>query len=306
MPLPLHDSDIDGNHAMTTVACVTYEFRCSTCYQILHAPVDEAGRDFECRWCQNTMPAPDATPERIARAVDAPVSEDLSPGIYAAEERLSDEDIQELVRQRTQSGTVRGSIDQCRNPGQCSAARISRLLAQIADAIVGALVGALGALTVPVAIFMGLLDRESVRATALYLRNLAQASTTGGELSAMQIPDQVWPVIIAAAIPALMFVLLQLRWISTRGQTVGKRLLGIRIVNGEGHAPGFMRGVVLRNWVPLAVSLYPAFFVGDTFFVSDMTRIGIQFLSLANIVAILMEPPRCLHDHLAGTYVVDA
>ena len=28
-------------------------------------------------------------------------------------------------------------------------------------------------------------------------------------------------------------------------------------------------------------------------------------IALADVIAIFLEPPRCLHDRLAGTYVID-
>lgn len=290
---------------MTTLTSVKYEFRCSTCYQLQYAPVDEAGSEFECRCCQHQMLAPDATPERIARAADAIISDDSPAGMFAPETPLSVDELEELVRQQTKKRKVRGSNEQCRNPSRSSAARISRLFAQIVDGIASLLAGALGVFTVPVACFLGVLDRAALTATTLFLEQLGRASATG-QWSALEVPPLAWPVIVTAALPAMLLTVLQLRWLSTRGQTVGKRLIGIRIVNGEGYAPGFIRGVVLRNWVPVAVCLYPVSLAGDAFFVSDMTRFGIQFLSWANIAAIVMEPPRCLHDHLAGTYVVDA
>ena len=33
---------------------------------------------------------------------------------------------------------------------------------------------------------------------------------------------------------------------------------------------------------------------------------GITIGAVANILFICLSPPRCLHDHIAGTYVVDA
>lgn len=290
---------------MTTLAAVKYEFRCSTCYQILHASVEEAGSELECRWCQNMVLAPDATPERIAEAADAAISDDLTPGMFAAGERMSVEEIEEVARQRAKQRQAGDRSERCRNPAQSSAPRLSRLFAVIADGIVSILVGALGAITVPVASFLGILDREALAATGLFLQQLARASATG-EWAGLQVPPSAYAFILTAGFPAMIFGFLQLQWICTRGQTVGKRLLGIRIVNSEGHAPGFFRGVVLRGWIPLAMSLYAVNLAGDTFFFSDMTQIGIRVLSFANIVAIFMEPPRCLHDHLAGTYVVDA
>lgn len=86
------------------------------------------------------------------------------------------------------------------------------------------------------------------------------------------------------------FVIYQVYLLTTRGQTVGKKLLGIRIVMHEtGRNPGFVHAVLIRSF---AVSL-----------IASIPTVGAVF-SLVNILFIFREDRRCLHDLLASTSVV--
>lgn len=80
------------------------------------------------------------------------------------------------------------------------------------------------------------------------------------------------------------------------GQTIGKRLLGIRIVRTDGSRAGFWRIVLLRMMVPgfiqrLLQAGHPA--------------LAVMF-ALGNVLMIFREDRRCLHDHIADTIVVTA
>lgn len=87
-------------------------------------------------------------------------------------------------------------------------------------------------------------------------------------------------------------LVVQVVMLSTRGQTIGKRLLGIRVVRHLDDSPvGFMHGWLLRNFVPGLIQMVPwvglAFYVVDACFIFSRER-------------------RCLHDLIAGTKVVKA
>ena len=80
-------------------------------------------------------------------------------------------------------------------------------------------------------------------------------------------------------------------WLLFRqGQTLGKRMLGIKIVIlGTDEVPALWRLVMLRAlFFPL---MHAAF-------------IGYWFLPLIDLVPALRRPRRCLHDFVAGTEVV--
>lgn len=86
----------------------------------------------------------------------------------------------------------------------------------------------------------------------------------------------------------LFFLVLcyQVWLLATRGQTIGKRIMRLRIVRqGTGELPGFGRAVGLRCWLNIALTMIPLY-------------------SLLDVLFIFREDRRCLHDLLAGTDVV--
>jgi uncharacterized RDD family membrane protein YckC len=90
--------------------------------------------------------------------------------------------------------------------------------------------------------------------------------------------------------PLLLFFLCQITLLSGQGQTMGKKIIGVRIVRYEDEGnPGFWRAVVLRSFVPKLIGVFPL--VGKLF-------------SLINILCIFGEERRCIHDHIANTKVV--
>jgi uncharacterized RDD family membrane protein YckC len=90
----------------------------------------------------------------------------------------------------------------------------------------------------------------------------------------------------------LALIIVQVWMISTRGQSLGKRFLGIRIVKFADNArPGFVHGWLLRDFVTAVISAVP--YVGTVF-------------ALVDVCFIFGEQRRCIHDLIAGTKVVKA
>jgi uncharacterized RDD family membrane protein YckC len=78
-------------------------------------------------------------------------------------------------------------------------------------------------------------------------------------------------------------------FLATNSQTIGKRLLGIRIENvSGGRAP--LRKIVLLRTLPFSCVANIPYFGG--------------VLILADSLLIFRKDRRCLHDHIAGTRVV--
>ena len=72
------------------------------------------------------------------------------------------------------------------------------------------------------------------------------------------------------------------------GKTIGKKLIGTKIVRADGSAADFQR-IALRRYVPYSfVHLIP--FIG-------------WVISLINILLIFRESHKCGHDELADTIV---
>lgn len=76
--------------------------------------------------------------------------------------------------------------------------------------------------------------------------------------------------------------------LSTRGQTLGKKWLGIRIVTfPDGQKPGFVKGFLLRS------------------FVNGLIGQFVPFYGLVDVCFIFREDNRCVHDLLADTTVIE-
>jgi uncharacterized RDD family membrane protein YckC len=108
-------------------------------------------------------------------------------------------------------------------------------------------------------------------------------------------PDDIDLGRVGGGLALLGFALLVLFVIQTwmvvaLGQTIGKRIAGIRIVRFRDDArPGFLHGVLLRSWLPGLISVIP--FIGSVFPLVDVCFIfGVQ--------------RRCLHDLMADTKVI--
>jgi uncharacterized RDD family membrane protein YckC len=103
-------------------------------------------------------------------------------------------------------------------------------------------------------------------------------------------PQNMFGWLLIAAGGVVVFIV-QVWMLSTRGQTIGKRLLGVRIVGHVDEAnPGFLRAVALRAVVPGLIGMIPG--------------VGFVF-SLIDVCFIFREDRRCVHDFIAGTKVIE-
>jgi len=83
----------------------------------------------------------------------------------------------------------------------------------------------------------------------------------------------------------------QIYLLSTRGQTVGKRWMKVRVVKLDGSLPGFVHAVLLRVFVNGLIGAVP--YLGGVY-------------GLVDILFVFREDRRCLHDLIASTRVVVA
>ena len=112
-----------------------------------------------------------------------------------------------------------------------------------------------------------------------------------GLLERLMIQDTA-ATLLLAAIGVVVYGVINGRLLATRGQTVGKKLVGVRIVDAPTRqiAPVW-KSFGLRIVVIQAITSVPL--VGAIF-------------GLLNVLFIFGERRRCLHDLLAGTIVVEA
>ncbi len=99
------------------------------------------------------------------------------------------------------------------------------------------------------------------------------------------------PALPLLIIPLLAFVIVQVVMLVKNGQTIGKKMLGIRIVKLDGSNPGFTNVIIMRGILPGLIGGIPM--VGPVF-------------SLIDVLLIFREDHRCVHDMIAGTIVVEA
>lgn len=104
--------------------------------------------------------------------------------------------------------------------------------------------------------------------------------------------NQVSATLVVVGILGTVYTLTLLiyNWvlISTKGQSIGKRMSGTRIRKADtGELPGFLYGVLLRNWVPFVINRLCSLF------------------ALIDALFIFNDNHQCIHDLIATTCVVD-
>lgn len=78
-------------------------------------------------------------------------------------------------------------------------------------------------------------------------------------------------------------------WLARYGQSVGKKVMGTKIVRTDGSQADFQR-ILFRRYIPYSI-------------VAVIPYIG-YLLSILNILPIFGETRRCVHDRIADTKVV--
>jgi|SRR5205814_6646907 len=95
----------------------------------------------------------------------------------------------------------------------------------------------------------------------------------------------------AAALGYALFLAVQGYTLATRGQTLGKMMLSIRIVRSNGERAAFGRLALLRYGVNSLTHIVPG--------------IG-QIYGIIDALLIFRQSRKCLHDNIADTIVVKA
>jgi uncharacterized RDD family membrane protein YckC len=101
-------------------------------------------------------------------------------------------------------------------------------------------------------------------------------------------------IVVALGISSIMAIALlvvTILFVSRYGQTIGKRIVGIRVVRNDGSKAGIGRIFWLRNVVNALPSFVPL--VGGIY-------------TLVDLLFIFSDSRRCLHDRIADTKVVRA
>lgn len=122
----------------------------------------------------------------------------------------------------------------------------------------------------------------SIGVLALLLASFTLSQSLGNALS-------ILGIFVSVAI-VLAVIVYQAVCLSSTGQTVGKRVMQLRIVNFyDDSNPGFAKAVLMRWWLPSLIYSIP--YLGWAFWFADG-------------LFVLKKDRRCLHDLMAGTKVV--
>ena len=93
-------------------------------------------------------------------------------------------------------------------------------------------------------------------------------------------------LVVIAVLALLAYPIVQVVLLVEYGQTIGKRLGGIRIVMmSAGENGGFVPNVLLRAWLNFIIGIIPLY-------------------GLVDVLFIFREDRRCIHDLIAGTRVI--
>ena len=141
------------------------------------------------------------------------------------------------------------------------ASRLSRLGASILDSLI------LMAVTLPVMYFTGGFD----------------VIDTGVE------PSWTYSLLIGL-VGVGCFIVFNASLLARYGQTIGKKVVGIKIVDLDGNLP------TIKSHLLVTYATY--------FMPGQIPVIG-QLVSVINILFIFGKQRRCIHDHVAGTQVVN-
>lgn len=248
---------------MSCVAVQKLEYRCSRCFYSLYAAVDETGSQKTCNYCGTPNTVPEATPERIARA-EAVSDEVLKPSkqpLLLHDEPMTDAEARREVKR--QMYVPPGEMVSLSN---VASSRVKRFFGAAIDSLLMGVAFFLGVMLLATLVSQGYLSQRAMESKEMSLDKL-------NGLAVMYFPAV-----------ALAFV--QWKLISAYGQTLAKMLLGMRIVDASGRSPGFLQGVVMRDWLRNLLNIIPFFGLIDALFIFGESR-------------------RCLHDYMAGTHVVD-
>jgi uncharacterized RDD family membrane protein YckC len=116
----------------------------------------------------------------------------------------------------------------------------------------------------------------------LFITGWLEKNMAGEEIS-------IWQTLLLSAISIGIFLIVNYKLLKNNGQTIGKKILKIRIVANEGGHAEVMNHLLKRYAVYFLPNQIPYF--------------GTLF-QLINICFIFREDKRCLHDIIAGTKVI--
>jgi uncharacterized RDD family membrane protein YckC len=130
-----------------------------------------------------------------------------------------------------------------------------------------------------------------VIAVMVYMPFMVAAIMVGAIGRATGIGNNVGPLFLAIGslgiVGFIVWCWLTIKYVRSNGQTIGKKILGIKVVRTDGSAISLGRIFWLRNVVNGLISIIPLYGIIDALFIFGESR-------------------QCVHDKIADTFVVKA
>lgn len=126
------------------------------------------------------------------------------------------------------------------------------------------------------------------RWVGLFLDQMLLLAASGPAIIAAVLEWGALGISAVAVVTLLPFAVYQY-YLVAQGQSLGKRIAKTRVVRLDGSPPGFLHGVVLRNWLFSALTFVPV--LGS---VANLADVGMVFRA----------DRRTVRDHVAGTRVI--
>lgn len=104
--------------------------------------------------------------------------------------------------------------------------------------------------------------------------------------------------LLAAAAVWVALLITQIVFLVKNGQTIGKKVMGIRMITSEGEIPSLWRVFLLR-WLPFVVT------AATIELIFKVRGLG-NLIHLVDALLIFQPTRRCLHDLFADTHVIKA
>lgn len=102
----------------------------------------------------------------------------------------------------------------------------------------------------------------------------------------------IMDTIIYGLFGMVVYLALNGYWLSKHGQTIGKKVVGIRIVSVETNEIVPLKKIFLARYLPLAIC-------------ANIPLAG-QFIAIIDSLFVFRKDKRCIHDLIAGTKVIKA
>lgn len=258
---------------MQTQSPVYVEYRCQKCWNSNIASSEDVGNEIACPYCRQSNTVPEATVERVERALQLlerqpqllGTSPQENPKAIHFDRELSDQEMYAIARRSTKVPLSERNFS-----GHSNASLWQRAIAFFIDQILFA-----------GSILLGFCAVRWASTHGFAVENPFETIRRDQSIQAA-----TW--ILIGIIPVLVSVL---QWvlIATSGQSLGKKLMFIRIVTDQGSVPGFLCGVVMRCWVPGILCMIPI--VGNYWYVLDT-------------ICYFFGGRKFAHDYIASTRVV--